>query len=227
MKIAFYYVSPEYIDYLKKSEIAQRGYTCVPNVIYANRNKFVYGAIFSVNSIDYYVPISHSLTNKSESVVIRNKSGNKKLGTLRFNYMFPIPNSELQYLDVGNGNFSLQEINRIKQELSFCRKHRDALMKKAQETYLKICNGNDMQLIKNSCDFKILEAACIEFIRLRNTEHSKTVENTSPNNLPEEKNNSQNRNFAISRNMMKNDINRNHQVQSDQNKQQIHQKPKR
>ena len=73
MKIAFYYVSPEYIDYLKDCEIKSRGYTCVPNVIYANRNKFVYGAIFNINNVNYYVPVSHSLKNKSESIIIKNQ----------------------------------------------------------------------------------------------------------------------------------------------------------
>ena len=51
MKVAFYYVSSEYIDYLKQSEINARGYTCVPNVVYSNRNKFVYGVVFNINNV--------------------------------------------------------------------------------------------------------------------------------------------------------------------------------
>ena len=164
MKIAFYYVSPEYIDYLKDCEIKSRGYTCVPNVIYANRNKFVYGAIFNINNVNYYVPVSHSLKNKSESIIIKNlKNPTKQLGSLRFNYMFPIPNSELLYLDVGKGNFSQKDIARIKHELSFCRKNRDKILNQAQKTYEKVISGNDENLIKNSCDFKLLEQKCSEY----------------------------------------------------------------
>ena len=168
MKIAFYYVSPEYIDYLKDCEIKSRGYTCVPNVIYANRNKFVYGTVFNINNVNYYVPVSHSLKNKSESIIIKNlKNPTKQLGSLRFNYMFPIPNSELQYLDVGKGNFSQKDIARIKHELSFCRKNKDKILNQAQKTYEKVILGNDENLIKYSCDFKLLEQKCSEYEQLK------------------------------------------------------------
>ncbi|MCD7809576.1 MAG: hypothetical protein LUH02_09550 [Erysipelotrichaceae bacterium] len=40
MKIAFYFVGEDYINYLKKYEIEHRGFMTVPNVVYANRNKF-------------------------------------------------------------------------------------------------------------------------------------------------------------------------------------------
>ena len=40
MKISFYYVKAEYIQYLKETEIKVRGFTTVPNVEYANHNKF-------------------------------------------------------------------------------------------------------------------------------------------------------------------------------------------
>ena len=45
MDIRFYYVDKDYIDYLKQYEISHRGFTCVPNVTYANRSKFVYGSV--------------------------------------------------------------------------------------------------------------------------------------------------------------------------------------
>lgn len=177
MKIAFYYVSPEYIDYLKDCEIKSRGYTCVPNVIYANRNKFVYGTVFTINSVNYYVPVSHSLKNKSESIIIKNlKNPTKQLGSLRFNYMFPIPNSELQYLDIGNGDFSQKDIARIKHELSFCRKNKDKILNQAQKTYDKVISGNDENLIKNSCDFKLLEQRCYEYERQKYMSESEEIE---------------------------------------------------
>ena len=58
MKISFYYVKAEYIQYLKETEIKVRGFTTVPYVEYANHNKFVYGVVMKINDIDYYVPIT-------------------------------------------------------------------------------------------------------------------------------------------------------------------------
>lgn len=52
MKKSFYYVDADYIQYLKEIEINERGFTTVPNVEYANHNKFVYGIVMEVNRVD-------------------------------------------------------------------------------------------------------------------------------------------------------------------------------
>lgn len=64
MKIAFYFVDGEYIEYLKETEIENRGFTTVPNVHYANREKFVYGMVFEIHGISYFVPISSYVKKK-------------------------------------------------------------------------------------------------------------------------------------------------------------------
>ena len=46
MKISFYYVKAEYIQYLKETEIKVRGFTTVPNVEYANHK-----TVFSVEVV--------------------------------------------------------------------------------------------------------------------------------------------------------------------------------
>ena len=64
MDIKFYYVNPDYIEHLKKAEIQARKFTCVPNVTYANRDKFFYGAVIKrKNGMCYYVPISSQAKN--------------------------------------------------------------------------------------------------------------------------------------------------------------------
>lgn len=40
MKVSFYYVNEEYIEYLKQKEIDYRGFTTVPNVKYNSKSKF-------------------------------------------------------------------------------------------------------------------------------------------------------------------------------------------
>ena len=58
-KINFYYVDTNYIDFLKQAELAERGFSCVPNIQYAKQNrKFLYGAVLEVNDVRYFVPVS-------------------------------------------------------------------------------------------------------------------------------------------------------------------------
>ena len=71
MNIRFYYVKPEYIEHLKESEIEVRHFTCVPNVTYANRGKFFYGAVMErKNGLCYFVPISSQTKNDANSILI-------------------------------------------------------------------------------------------------------------------------------------------------------------
>ena len=84
MDMNFYYADEEYIDFLKKAEKAVRGYTCVPNVSYGNIAKFTFGAVLSVNGINYYVPVSSYSKKQQDTILIKDKSGTKILGTLRF-----------------------------------------------------------------------------------------------------------------------------------------------
>ena len=71
MKIAFYNVDLEYIDYLKQYETSVRGFTRVPNVNYrSGNNKFFYGTVLNINRIDYFVPISSRTIYKSNPKTI-------------------------------------------------------------------------------------------------------------------------------------------------------------
>ena len=52
MKIAFYNVDLEYIDYLKQYETSVRGFTRVPNVNYrSGNNKFFYGRFSTLTEL--------------------------------------------------------------------------------------------------------------------------------------------------------------------------------
>lgn len=116
MKISFYYVEPDYINYLKKVEIEKRGFTTVPNVEYANKNKFVYGVILKINSVDF---------NSSQ--------------------------------------FIEKEKIMLRKEYKACLRVISKAQKKAQTTYDRVISGKDDILIRNSCDFKLLEEACIKY----------------------------------------------------------------
>ena len=78
MRIAFYYVDEEYIQYLKRIEMNERGFTTVPNMSYHRNNKFVYGVVLSINDIDYYVPFSHYDKKQKDNLQARIQKTAKK-----------------------------------------------------------------------------------------------------------------------------------------------------
>ena len=168
MDIRFYYVDTEYVDYLKKYETEHRGYTCVPNVVYANRSKFVYGAVLNINNINYFVPVSSKIKRDQYTMLIRSKEKKNNIkGTLRFRYMIPIPNQCLISLDIK----TMIEPSRqrlVLEELAACRKSRDKIFEIASYTYTDITALPATPLYKNSCDFKLLEKAYHEYCNQHN-----------------------------------------------------------
>ena len=166
MKLDFYYVKPEYINFLKDKEREARGFTCVPNVEYASGNtKFVYGTVLKINDIDYYVPVSSKLHYKQDDMLIKGKDKqNTAIATLRFQYMVPVPSQCLE-LVVRDQLPTPEKREKVRKELAFCRKNRDKIFERAEKSYNRIVNKVNKDLVANSCDYKILEAAYLEYIK--------------------------------------------------------------
>lgn len=161
MKIDFYFVDKEYIDYLKEVEINKRGFTCVPNIEYANREKFVYGAVMNVNGINYYVPVSSKVKSRQDNILIRDKNNQIK-GSLRFSYMIPVPSNCIKNLIIDNISDNNRKIL-VSKELAFCRRNKDKIIKQAIKTYERVISNKYPSLNQNSCDFKLLEKAYIDY----------------------------------------------------------------
>ncbi len=178
MDLYFYYIKPDYIDYLKRIEYDKRGFNCVPNMNYWNTNKFTFGAVLEVNSMNYYVPVSSYSKKQQDVILITDKSKNKKthsnpvLGSLRFAYMIPVPNSCCIKLDFDKIPTEKSRVH-IAKELSFCRRNRDKILKQAQKTYDRVLSGKYLELSKHSCDFKLLENACLHYC-IENGLHNST-----------------------------------------------------
>ncbi len=163
-----------YISHLKNKEIEQRGFTCVPNVVYSNRDKFLYGSVLQVDGINYFVPIS-SRTGKNPQYNLDIKTDDKTnriKGSLRFLYMIPVPTKCLVKLNINDISDS-NEKARISKELAFCRRNKDKIEKYAKNTYNDVINKTNDKLVNNSCDFKLLEQAYIEYCK----EHGINIEN--------------------------------------------------
>lgn len=169
MKVDFYYVDDQYVNFLKQAELRERNFTCVPNVSYANRDKFLYGAVFSIHGINYFVPVSSKLCKNPEynlTIVAPKDKTNKSKGTLRFPYMIPVPNACLRRLDIKKMPTEAERIT-VSKELAFCRRHKDKIIAYAEKTYEAVITKANEKLVKNSCDFPLLEQAYILFCKER------------------------------------------------------------
>ena len=162
----FYRINEEYIHFLQKYEKEKRGVTKVPNIHYAERNKFAFGAILKVNSINYYVSVS-SFDKKQEANILIRVSGDKKkvMGSLRFNYMVPVPDECLKKLVIKEVEDEKYRIL-LNKEYQFCMKYADKIQKKAEKIYKMVTSNQKQILTDNSCDFNLLEQGYREYIKL-------------------------------------------------------------
>lgn len=166
MKIAFYFVDENYIDFLKQTEINTRGFTTVPNVKYSNKNKFLYGTVMDINGINYFVPVSSYKKKQQDNIQIKITNNHKleSVGTLRFNYMIPVPKTCLKLFDFKSTDIDENRKILLEKEYRFCKNKISIIQKQAKKTYERVINKKDENLIKNSCSFKLLEEAYYKYI---------------------------------------------------------------
>lgn len=160
----FYRIDENYNQFLQRYEKEKRGVTKVPNLKYADRNKFAFGAVMKVNVINYYVAVS-SFDKKQEANILIRIPGDKKevKGSLRFNYMVPVPDDCIQKLiikDIKDEKYRTL----LNKEYQFCMDNTIRIQKKANKIYEMVTTNRKQILTDNSCDFHILEAGYQEYI---------------------------------------------------------------
>lgn len=160
----FYKVKEEYIQFLQNYEKEKRGVTKVPNLRYSDRNKFVFGTVLTIRDIYYYVSVS-SFDKKQEGNILIKIPGDRKevKGSLRFNYMFPVPNECLERIvikDIQDEKYR----DLLNKEYQFCKCNADKIQKKANKIYEMVIKNSKQVLTDNSCDFKILEQGYQKYI---------------------------------------------------------------
>lgn len=160
----FYRIDEKYNQFLQRYEKEKRGVTKDPNLKYADRNKFAFGAVMKVNGINYYVAVS-SFDKKQEANILIRILGDKKevKGSLRFNYMVPVPDDCIQKLiikDIKDEKYRTL----LNKEYQFCMDNAIRIQKKANKIYEMVTTNRKQILTDNSCDFHILEAGYQEYI---------------------------------------------------------------
>ena len=162
-KLNFYTVDTKYVQYLQNAEREERGFSRVPNMQYDNKRKekFLCGIVLRVSGIDYYVPVTSYKDKKPDNFLII--ADNKQVvGSLRFNYMFPVPKGLVSVRIID------EEPDRayralLAQELRYCIKNIETIQRLAERTYKRVALGKDLGLIVNSCAFHLLEKKCLEY----------------------------------------------------------------
>ena len=129
---------------------------------YWNTDKFVFGAVLLINDIQYFVPVTSYSKPQQDLILLRDKKNNKVLGSIRFNYMIPVPANCLHKLNIADLP-TVQSKAHASKELAFCRRNRDRIYKTAKNTYMRVKSGRYPELTKNSCDFELLEKAYNEY----------------------------------------------------------------
>ncbi|WP_294379086.1 type III toxin-antitoxin system ToxN/AbiQ family toxin [uncultured Clostridium sp.] len=145
-KLKFYTVDKPYLDFLQYKEKSKRGFTRVPNHDYDTNEKFVCGVVFEINNRKYYAPMSSYTKKQNENILIEDKHGDVK-SSIRFNYMFPVPDECLEYKDfnIKPDSMSEDKYNKYKSllniEYEFCVKNESKILNRAKRTYTKVTNG--------------------------------------------------------------------------------------
>lgn len=161
----FYRIDERYNKYLQEYEKENRGVTKVPNIRYTDRNKFAFGAVLQINGINYYVSVPSFGKKQEANILIRVPGDEKEVkGSLRFNYMIPVPDECLTRLvikDVEDEKYRLL----LNKEYQFCMDNIDRIQKKASKIYDMVKNNRKQILTDNSCAFDILEEAYSKYVQ--------------------------------------------------------------
>jgi len=159
----FYRIDEEYNKYLQEYERKHRGFTKVPNVCYSDRNKFSFGAVLDINGMKYYVSVSSFDKKQEANILIRVPGDEKEIkGSLRFNYMVPVPDECVVPLIIKEEKDKKYK-DLLNKEYSFCKNNEKKILKKASKIYEMVTKNKKQKLTDNSCDFIILEKACLEY----------------------------------------------------------------
>lgn len=160
----FYRINEEYNQYLQKYEKENRGVTKVPNIRYTDRNKFAFGAVMQVHGMNYYVSVSSFDKKQEANILIRVPGDEKEIkGSLRFNYMIPVPEECIEKLVIKNVQDKKYRLL-LNKEYQFCVDNAERIRKKANKIYEMVTTNRKQILTDNSCDFHILEAGYQEYI---------------------------------------------------------------
>lgn len=158
-RLNFYEVDVLYTDFLR-----EYGDNKIPFIRYGKNDRFLCGILFEIDGMNYFAPISSFKQPQKSNIIIKDHHGND-IGSIRFGYMFPVPLSLVRKKDFSVKNQFYQRL--LEEEYNFCSKNSQRIISKATHIYRNVKEKKDLTLVKNCCDFDVLEQAyrnyCIMF----------------------------------------------------------------
>ncbi|MBR0079683.1 MAG: type III toxin-antitoxin system ToxN/AbiQ family toxin [Synergistaceae bacterium] len=154
-----YYISDSYVEYLRNFD----------GRIYENKLKTrpYVGVVLEINDVKYYVALSspkpkHKRMNNSKDF---RKINGGIYGALNFNYMIPVPETEIFLIDIAA--ITDKTYKRLLQnQYKFIKSDWDNIKNTARNLYLLCCadekelSNNDKKIKSRCCDFRFLEEKC-------------------------------------------------------------------
>lgn len=160
-KLMFYDVDKKYIDFLKQYEPK------IPTITYTERDKFLCGIVFSVNNHDYFAPISSVTQQQRSNLPIKNRTG-ETVATIRFSFMFPVPNGLAKIKDFSKEAGAYRDL--LHQEWVYCNRIAEKIHDKAKYIYKCVVEDKQDLMVKNCCNFALLEEKAHDYMRIKEEE---------------------------------------------------------
>lgn len=156
-RFKLYYISDNYIDYLRQFDNKIRFNK-------SNRRPYV-GIVYTYNNFNYFAPLAtpkqkHKYINKHAIDIWLIKDG--KLGVINFNNMIPAPINELTEIipTITDKKYK----NLLVNQLSEINKNREIISKKIRHFQHQYNNNRlDSNILKRCCDFRLLEQKCKDY----------------------------------------------------------------
>lgn len=162
----WYIVNKDYIRYLIHFD-SRVGY-----VEYGEKLKLHVGILLTVNSYNYYVPISsakpkhHRMSNSLDFQKLQDANTGYLYAVLNLNNMIPVPNScitQLKYNQIerfrsfNNEKQKNDYIYLLQKEKAILDSIQSTLQRKAEKLYAKCLRIPNSSLASRCCNFKLLE----------------------------------------------------------------------
>lgn len=173
-KLNFYIVDDEYINYLRMFD---------DYVVYNKNNKRPYvGIVINIENYQYFAPmfspkVKHKNYKSNLSFFrIINKKNKTDLGIIRFVNMIPVPKEKIFLLDVAKESYKYRSL--LSEQYSYINisENRNKILMQARKIYEIVTDNKNKtrmyEFYRNlSCDFKLLEKKCSEYIEKINLQN--------------------------------------------------------
>ena len=125
----------------------------------------MYSEVFSIFNIHIFYYTGSSFDKKQEANILIRVPGDEKeiKGSLRFNYMIPVPEECIEKLVIKNVQDKKYRLL-LNKEYQFCVDNADRIRKKANKIYEMVTTNRKQKLTDNSCAFSILEQGYQEYV---------------------------------------------------------------